>query len=84
MSTTKRMSERDANQTLQMSFNDVNDTLSVDGFVVGKVGRAVERNIISSTIDDYEFYEGSDLLYTLRVTYSNSSHDDVNRVERTV
>lgn len=82
--TTKPMSDRDASQTLQKSFNDVNDTLSVDGFVVGKVGRAVQRNVISATVDDYEFYEGATLLYTLRVTYSNSGHDDVNRVERTV
>lgn len=82
--TDKPLSERDANQTLQASYNDVNDTLAVDGFVVGLVGRAVQRTVISATIDDYSFYEGATLRYTLRVTYSNSAHDDVNRVERTV
>ena len=82
--TTKLLSERDANQVLQHVHNNVNATLSVDGFVVGKVGRKVVRSVVSPTVDDYEFYDSATLLYTLRVTYSDASHTDVNQVERTV
>jgi hypothetical protein len=82
--TTKSLSERDGDQTLRASFNDINSTMGVDGFIVGKVGRKVTRSIITSTVDDFSFYEGATLLYTIRVTYSNAGHDDVNQVERTV
>lgn len=33
----KTMTERDASQVQRFAFNDVNKTLSVDGFVVGKI-----------------------------------------------
>jgi hypothetical protein len=82
--TTKNFSERDANQTLQASYNDVNATLGVDGFVVGKVGRAIEKVAASATIDDFNFYEGVALLYTIRITYSDNTKSDFTRVERTV
>lgn len=83
MSTTKSLSERDASQVLQASYNDVNDTLAVDSFVAGKIGRKIARTVISTTIDDYSYYEGSTLLLTVRVTYNNASHDEVDSVERT-
>ncbi len=77
--TTKRFSEFDANQTLQTSYNDVNATLGVDGFLVGKVGRGFELEAVSSTIDNLHFYEdlGDTLLYTLQITYNNDTHDSV-------
>lgn len=81
--TTKSLSERDANQVLQHAHNDVNGTIGVDGFIVGKVGRKITRTAISGTIEDYEFFEGSTSLYKIRVTYDNSSHDNVDQVERT-
>lgn len=81
--TTKSLSERDANQVLQSSYNDVNDTLGVDGFIVGKLGRKIIRTATSATIDDFSFYEGSTLLYTIRITYDTSTHDNINQVERT-
>lgn len=81
--TTKPLSERDANQALQSSYNDVNATLGVDGFLVGKVGRKIVRTVVSATVDDYEFFEGSTSLYVFRITYSNAAHDDVNEAERT-
>lgn len=81
--TTKPLSERDANQVLQHVHNNVNSTLGVDGFIVGKVGRKITRTAVSGTIEDYEFFEGTTSLYKIRVTYDNSSHDNVDQVERT-
>ena len=82
--TTKRLSEFDANQTLQGSYNDVNATISVDGFVTGKVNRAVDFVSVSSTIDDLQFTEDSNILYVIRLTYTNSTKSALLRVERTV
>jgi hypothetical protein len=82
--TTKNLSERDYQQTLRHSYNDINGTIGVDGFVVGKVGRKIVRSIISTTTDDFEFYESATLLYTIRIIYTNAAHDDLVSVERTV
>ncbi len=82
--TTKVMTDKDSGQTLQAAYNEVNATLGVDGFVTGKVGRKIVRTAVSGTVDDFEFFEGSNLLYTIRITYSNATHDDINQVERTV
>lgn len=81
--TTKPLSDRDANQVLQHVHNNVNATLGVDGFIVGKLGRKITRTVISTTVEDYEFFDGTTLLYKIRVTYDNSAHDNVDQVERT-
>ena len=80
--TTKPLSERDANQVLQHAHNNVNGTIGVDGFIVGKIGRKIVRTVVSPTVDDYEFFEGSTSLYKIRVTYDGATHDNVDQVER--
>jgi hypothetical protein len=83
--TTKRFSEFDANQTLTGSYNDINATIGVDGFIVGKVGRGFELEAVSPTVDNLHFYEdlGDTLLYTLEITYDNADHDNVIAAYRT-
>lgn len=82
--TRKQMSELDQTQIIQKVFNKEEGTLAVGTFVAGKVGHKITRTIISATVDDYSYFDGSNLLYTIRVTYNNSAHDEVNQVERTV
>lgn len=82
--TTKRLAEYDEQQIIQKVFNKEEGTLAVGSFVAGKVGHKIERTVIGPTIDDYSYFDNSTLLYTLRVTYNNSDHDDVDSVERTV
>jgi len=81
---TKRLAEYDQQQIIQKVFNKEEGTLAVGTFVAGKVGHKIERAVISATVDDYSYYDGATLLYTIRVTYNNSTHDDVDSVERTV
>lgn len=81
--TTKRLSEYDQTQIMQKIYNP-DGTIAVGSFLAGKVGHKVERDPISATIDDYSFYDGSTLLYTIRITYNNSNHDEINSAERTV
>ena len=82
--TTKPISTEDSNNVLRYAFNDSDRTIAVGGFVATKVGHKVTRTVISALIDDYSFFDSSTLLYTIRVTYNNSSHDEINQVERTV
>lgn len=80
--TTKKQSERDYQQTLKLSFNDSDASLTTSSFITAKLGHKITRSVISSTVDNYSYYDGTTLLYTIKVTYNNSAHDEVNEVER--
>lgn len=87
--TTKPLSYRDANQTLQGAFNDVDKSLTSAGFLVGKIGHKVTRTDTSGgfltgsqTGDDYTFYDSSLLLYTLRIIFTDSSKTIIVSAER--
>lgn len=80
--TTKPLSEYDADQVLQKIYNKEDASITTNGFLVGKIGHKVVRTAQSGTVDDYSFYDGSTLLYTLRITYNNTDHDEINEAER--
>jgi hypothetical protein len=80
--TNKKLSDRDAAQTNQLSFNDVNATMGVDGFIVGLKGRKITRTD-GGTFEEYSFYEGATLLYTIKITYTDITKSNLLEVERT-
>jgi hypothetical protein len=80
--TTKKLSEKDYSQTLQGAYNEVDKTLSVNGFIVGKVGHKVVRTDYLTTGDDFSFYDGATLLYTIRINYTTSAKAILDYVER--
>jgi hypothetical protein len=82
--TAKQFSEYDDVQILQKAYNPKDATLAVGGFLTGKVGHKVIRTAVSSTVDDFTYYDGVVLLYTLRITYDDASHSNVNQAERIV
>lgn len=85
--TSKRLSDQDANSTLRGAFNDVDFSLTTNGFLVGKVGRKVEQTISTTNVaNDTEvisFYESGTLLYTLTIIYTNGTRDVLLSAERT-
>lgn len=81
--TTKPFSEFDATQCTKKSYNDVNATLGVDGFIVGQVGRQITRSDINSTTEDYSFYDNATLLYTIRIVYTDNTQAKLASVTRT-
>jgi hypothetical protein len=87
MSTTRKgLSERDANQTLKGSFNDVDSSLTTSGFLIGKVGRKVEAvisttNIANDTIT-YSFSEDGNALYTYEIIYTDGTRTVLLSAER--
>jgi hypothetical protein len=84
--TQKPLSHLDYEQTMQSSYNDVNATLSVDGFLTGKVGRKVELAISTTTIVDdtetYSFSENGTALYALRIIYTDGTRAQMISAER--
>lgn len=84
--TTKKMTDKDANQVLTSAYNNVDATISVNGFVNAQLNNSVQRTPISATIDNWSYYDGptGTLLYVLQVVYDDSAHDNVNSVTRIV
>jgi hypothetical protein len=84
--TQKPLSHLDYEQTMQSSYNDVNATLSVDGFLTGKIGRKVELAISTTTIVDdtetYSFSENGNALYALKIIYTDGSRALMISAER--
>lgn len=84
--TTKPASELDYSQTLQEAFNDVDSTISTNGYLVGKVGRKIDVTISTTNIADdtetYAFSENAIPLYSLRVIYTDGTRTQMLSAER--
>lgn len=83
----KPLSERDANQTLQSAYNDVDATISTNGFVVGKVGNKISVVISTTTVpnDTVTFTYFADFtvqLYQIQAIYTDSSQSQLISVTR--
>lgn len=82
--TTKPFSEYDDKQIMQKAYNPKDGTLATGGFLAGKLGHKVTRTVVSPTVDDFAFFDGAVALYTIRVTYDDAAHTNVDQAERTV
>lgn len=84
--TTKNLSERDSGQTLQSAYNDVDATISTNGFLVGKVGHKVEAAISTTNVPNdtvtYTYYDSSLLLYQIEIIYADGTRQDMISAER--
>lgn len=80
--TSKKFSELDASQVIRKAANIEDGTLAVGGFVSAKVGHRIQCIQASSTVEQYEYYDGDTLLYILEIEYNNSDHDLLVRAER--
>jgi len=85
--TTKPLSERDYQQTLQSSYNGVDGSLQISGFLTGKVGHKVTVAIqTTNVLDDtevYTFLDGANTLYELTLIYLNGTRAQLVSAERT-
>lgn len=87
--TEKSIDVNDANQVLGYAFNPVDSSLTTAPFLVGEVGREVRRadtaggNLGGKAAgDDFSYYEGTDLLYVIRVLYNDLSKTDLYNAKR--
>lgn len=80
--TSKSMTQLDANQAIRSAFSDEDKTLTVGPFIQSKAGNKVLKTNTSSTVEQYSYYDGSTLLYIVEVEYTDSSKNDLVRIER--
>lgn len=87
VTTIKPPSDLDSTQNIQRSYNDVNSTLSCDGFLVGLVGRRVDLAIATTNIagdtENYSFSENGVPLYTLQIVYTDGTRNQLLFAQRT-
>jgi hypothetical protein len=84
--TTKSLSTQDSGQTLQGSYNEEDASLTVNGFLVGKVGRKVELAITTTTVADdtevFTYKEDGVTLYEIEVVYTDGTRAQMLSAER--
>ncbi len=87
ITTIKPFSQRDPGQTLQAGFNDVDSTLTVNGFLVSVVGRKITVTISTTTVSNdtqnFAFSENGIALYTLQLVFTDSTYSQLISAERT-
>lgn len=84
--TSKRSTRKDGMQTLQMAYNDVDASLTTNGFLVGKVGHKVTLDIQTTTVINdtelYSFFDNTELLYQIKLIYTDETKAILISAER--
>lgn len=84
--TTKPLSERDYAQTLRGAFNDVDKSITTNGFLTGKIGHKIEMAIQTTNVANdtelYSFYDTNTLLYQIEVVYTDGTRETFLSAER--
>jgi hypothetical protein len=80
--TTKEQTKLDGHQSLKASFNDVDASLTVNGFLVGAVGRKVEVTYPDAVTEQFAFSENGTALYTIEIIYTDGTKASLLSAER--
>lgn len=85
--TRKRLSEYDAPQITQKIYNSESGTISVDGFLAGKVGRKINQALATTAIANdtevFTFSEDGVTLFVLTMVYTSGTRQLMISAERT-
>lgn len=84
----KSWSDVDANQALQQSFNQVDASITTNGFLIGKVGNKITQTISTTTVSNdtatFNFYcDLTTLLYTYVLVFTDSTQSTLISATRT-
>lgn len=78
-----------SDQVLQRSYNEQDSSLITSTFVASKIGNNIQRvNTAAEDLDgsaagdDFSYYDGDTLLYTLRVLYADVDKETLTSVTR--
>lgn len=82
----KVLSPRDSGQTLQASFNEEDNSLTVGGFITVKIGHKIEKAVSTTNVandtEEYSYFDDEILVYKVRVIYADSTRSDFISTER--
>lgn len=84
----KIWSDVDANQALYQSYNQVDASLTTNGFLIGKVGNKITQTISTTTIANdtstFNFYcDFTTLLYTYVLIFTDGTQSTLLSATRT-
>lgn len=86
-STTKSASQASAENVLRSAHNEVDASITTNGFLVGKVGHKVTTTLSTTTIVNdtvtFTFLDGATQLYQIKVVYPATQTVDFLSAERT-
>jgi hypothetical protein len=81
MATSKLMTQKDEAQAIRSAYIDDNGTISVDGFLAGKVGRRVDVAISTTTIANdtstFSFSENGTPILALQLVYTDGTQSQL-------
>jgi hypothetical protein len=84
--TKKPMSDKDYTQVIKSVFNDTDKSLTMNGFLVGRVGHKVTLTLSTTNFandtETYSFYDNGTLLYSIRIIYTDSTRNIMSEAER--
>lgn len=84
--TLKPQSQQDESNAIRGAYNEVDKTISVNGFLVGRIGHKVTMTIsttsISNDTETYAFTDNGTALYSIRVIYTTGTRDVMISAER--
>lgn len=85
--TSKRLSERDADQTLQSVYNITDASLTTSGFLSAKVGNKITQVVsttsVSGDTSTFSFYDQqTTLLYSLKLIFTDGTQSTMLSAER--
>lgn len=85
--TTKPMSQKDSQQVLRGAYNDVDKSLTVNGFIGAQVGNkvtlAIQTTNVASDTELYTFLDNGVQLMQIKIIYTTASRDLMLSAERT-
>lgn len=80
----KPTSDYDQTIIFQKAYNPQDNSITVGGFVNGRIGNKIVVAYPSSSTETYSYYQNtSELLLTILVTYTDSTKLSLSSVERT-
>lgn len=71
-----------ANNVLAAAYNAADKSITTSSFLVGRVGHKITKTDFDSVTEDYSYYDGVTLLYTIRVVYATSAKEAFVSAER--
>ena len=84
--TTKEIGKIDGDQVLRKAYNVEDSTMSVNGFIVGKVGHRITRTITNTNVandtERFSFFDNAIQLYIIDVIYATGDREELIEVRR--
>lgn len=84
--TTKKASDMSFENVLRAAANKEDGSITVNGFLAGKIGHRVEMTIgttnVANDTEQYDFYDDALLLYSIEVIYTSATRETLMSAER--